>query len=201
MRRTSDRRRLDPAAAGLPVAPAASTDRVRVLVAHAGPRPAIGGVPRLIGQRLRTHHLDVDVVPARAVRDVDAYDAVLLGGAVARRRWHRHVRRFVRRHGVALAGRPVWVFSCVEPPRRGRGPVRLRGVRRPLARIGARSHELLAPGPVAAVTALVVRPVPGPDGTGHPDAGDWADRVGRTIAWEHHVRCDAIRGDVWVPTG
>jgi len=149
--------------------------RVRVLVAHAGTRATVGSVVRQVAEAMRAHRLDVDVVPARSVRDVQAYDAVLVGSAVVRRRWHRQARRFVRRHGEALAIRPVWLFSCLDPaegrPRAGR----VRGIRRAQARIEARGHEVFAPSQVAAVSR-------------------WSDRVGGSIAWEHHVRRDVIRG-------
>jgi menaquinone-dependent protoporphyrinogen oxidase len=171
--------------------------RVRVLVVHAGTRTTIGGVLRRISDAMRAHDLDVDVVPARSVRDVQAYDAVLVGSAVLRRRWHRHARRFVRRHATTLATRPVWLFSCLEPGQTGPRAGAVRGIRRMVSRLEARGHEVFDPSEVTAVSPFVARsaPDPSPEDATRPSAAErWGDRVGGSIAWEHHVRRDVIRG-------
>lgn len=171
--------------------------RGRVLVAHAGTRIAVGGALRRIGDAMRAQGLHVDVVPARAVRDVTAYDAVVIGSAVARRRWHRHARGFVRRHADALVERPVWLFSCLEPGRSDRGSGHVRGMRRRAQRLEARGHEVFDASQLAAVSPFVARPTPTAtsEGAGDPSVIDrWGERVGGAIAWEHHVRRDVIRG-------
>lgn len=42
---------------------------------------------------------------------VSGYDAVVVGGALYARHWHRDARRFVRRYATSLVGLPVWLFS------------------------------------------------------------------------------------------
>ncbi len=49
--------------------------------------------------------------PLARVTDVESYDAVVVGGGLYAGRWHKDARRFVRRHGRVLAGRPLWFFS------------------------------------------------------------------------------------------
>jgi menaquinone-dependent protoporphyrinogen oxidase len=55
--------------------------------------------------------MTADVAPARTIRSLEGYDAVIVGGALYATRWHRDARRFVRRHARQLAERPVWLFS------------------------------------------------------------------------------------------
>jgi menaquinone-dependent protoporphyrinogen oxidase len=45
------------------------------------------------------------------VATIDGYPAVIVAGALYNRRWHRHARRFTRRHANALRALPVWLVS------------------------------------------------------------------------------------------
>src|SRR6266536_3613757 len=83
----------------------------RVLVAYGSKGGGTAGIAETLGAALREDGLSVDVRPAAEVRDVSGYDAVVLGGAVYAARWHPEARKFARRHGRALRGRPVWLFS------------------------------------------------------------------------------------------
>ncbi|GAA3775834.1 hypothetical protein GCM10022206_13160 [Streptomyces chiangmaiensis] len=53
----------------------------------------------------------MNTLPAGSVGSVAPYDAVVAGGALYAGRCHGDARRFVRRHGRALAERPLWLFS------------------------------------------------------------------------------------------
>src|SRR4051812_24424491 len=81
------------------------------LVAYATRHGSTSEVAREIGATLREHGFDVDVLPAAEVRDVHAYDLVVLGGALYTGRWHRDARRFLARHRAALATRALAIFA------------------------------------------------------------------------------------------
>ncbi|MFT3774963.1 MAG: flavodoxin domain-containing protein [Minicystis sp.] len=84
---------------------------MKILVTHGSERGGTAGIADRIGATLREAGVAVDVQPAREVRDVRAYDAVIVGGALYANRWHADARRFVLRHAAALRARPVWFFS------------------------------------------------------------------------------------------
>ncbi|MFF5204367.1 flavodoxin domain-containing protein [Streptosporangium sp. NPDC000396] len=83
----------------------------KVLVAYGSARGSTREIAGWIGRTLIEQGLEAEVRSAAEVRDVDAYDAVVLGGAVYFGRWHRHARALVRRCARRLAERPVWLFS------------------------------------------------------------------------------------------
>jgi menaquinone-dependent protoporphyrinogen oxidase len=83
----------------------------KVLVAYGTKHGSTAGIAALIGSALHEAGVSVDVRPAREVRSVTTYDAVVLGGALYAGRWHRDARHFARRYASALQGRPVWLFS------------------------------------------------------------------------------------------
>ena len=54
---------------------------MKVLVAYATRHGATGGIAERIGSTLRQRGLDATVRPAAEVRDVDPYDAFVIGSA------------------------------------------------------------------------------------------------------------------------
>ncbi|GAB3430703.1 flavodoxin domain-containing protein [Flindersiella endophytica] len=82
-----------------------------VLVTYGSRYGSTAGIADLIATALRNDGLDTDVQPARNVRRVEAYDAVVIGGALYAGRWQRDARRFVRRQAKHLRGKQVWLFS------------------------------------------------------------------------------------------
>ncbi|HEY3682779.1 MAG TPA: flavodoxin domain-containing protein [Streptosporangiaceae bacterium] len=84
-----------------------------VLVAVASRRGSTAELAEWIGEALRDDDgpVTADVRDAATVRDLDPYDAVVLGSALYGGRWCRAARRFARRHRRALLRRPVWLFS------------------------------------------------------------------------------------------
>jgi menaquinone-dependent protoporphyrinogen oxidase len=84
---------------------------MRVLIVHGSKRGGTAGLAAMVGKALEDAGVTADVAPARTVRSLDGYDAVVVGGALYATRWHHDARRFVRRHAAALAARPVWLFS------------------------------------------------------------------------------------------
>jgi len=74
-----------------------------VLVAYATRYGSTQEVAEAIGETLREQGLGVEVRPAREVRTLEGYDAVVLGAALYMYRWHKDARRFLSRQRKALA--------------------------------------------------------------------------------------------------
>ncbi len=82
-----------------------------VLVAYATRHGATAGIAERIAADLSHSGIPTEVQPVHAVRDVRAYDAVVLGGAAYLFHWHKDATDFARSYRVALRERPVWLFS------------------------------------------------------------------------------------------
>jgi menaquinone-dependent protoporphyrinogen oxidase len=83
----------------------------RVLVTYASKHGSTAEIAEAVAETLRTSGLQADCREAAGVASLETYDAVVLGSAVYMKRWRREARRFLARHGKALAARPFWVFS------------------------------------------------------------------------------------------
>jgi menaquinone-dependent protoporphyrinogen oxidase len=84
---------------------------MRVLVTFGSKRGGTEGLARWLADALRQSGHTVDLQPAHEPDGLDAYDAVVVGGALYGGRWHRSARRFVKRHASELSCMPVWFFS------------------------------------------------------------------------------------------
>jgi menaquinone-dependent protoporphyrinogen oxidase len=82
-----------------------------VLIAYASRHGATRGIAERIADRLRAAGSEVDVRPAAEVRDVAAYDAVVVGAAAYMYHWLKDATHFVERNRALLATRPTWLFS------------------------------------------------------------------------------------------
>jgi menaquinone-dependent protoporphyrinogen oxidase len=82
-----------------------------VLVAHATKFGSTREVAERVAARLRDHGLDVEESPARWVKKLEGYDAVVFGGALYMFRLTRQGRRFFARHHGRLSRMPVAVFG------------------------------------------------------------------------------------------
>lgn len=154
---------------------------MRVLVAHASKKGGTTELAEWVGSELEDHGLDIEVRPAKDVKSVARYEAVVLGGALYAFMWHKDAKRFVSRNQRALRDRPVWLFSSgplddsateTEIP-----PVRF--VRRAIQRIGARGHKTFG----GRLT---------PDYKGPLPVGDWRDRS-QVEEWAAHIAAE-LRG-------
>ena len=155
---------------------------MRILVAYGSKRGGTRGLAEMVGAELERRGYDVEVRDARRVAGLEPYDAVIVGGALYAFRWHRHARRFVRRHRRALRHLPVWLFSSGpldESAATGELPP-VRHVRPAMERLGARGHMTFG-GRLAA------------DATGFPasamaksNAGDWRD-PGHVARWVDQI--------------
>ena len=82
-----------------------------VLVAYATKYGSTQEVAEAVAATLRESGLKVDIQPAREVRTLEGFDAVVLGAALYMFRWHKDALHFLSRHRKALIERPVAVFA------------------------------------------------------------------------------------------
>lgn len=84
---------------------------MRALVAYGSKRGGTVGLAEMLASELEDHGFEVDVMPARDVKEVGAYDTVVVGGALYANRRHKRARRFVKRHRTGLTRKRIWLFS------------------------------------------------------------------------------------------
>ena len=85
-------------------------DRI-VLVTYASKYGATKEIAERIGQVLHQAGLQTDVCPVDGIRDLNPYQAVILGSALYIGKWQKEAVEFVKANEKALADRPVWLFS------------------------------------------------------------------------------------------
>ena len=83
----------------------------KVLVVYATRYGSTQEVAERVAETLRENGLQVDVKPARQVRALEGYRAVVLGAPLYIGRWLKDAHRFLARHQEGLAQRPVAVFA------------------------------------------------------------------------------------------
>ena len=86
-------------------------DGERILVATASKMGSTAEIGEAIAERLRQAELLVDTAPARDVRSLVPYRAVVLGSATYIMRWRRDALAFIRRFRRELAERDLWLFQ------------------------------------------------------------------------------------------
>ena len=84
---------------------------MKVLIAYGSKRGGTAGLAAMIGDALAAAGLQTTVAPARTVKHIDGFDAVVIAGALYAARWHRDARRSARRRATQLRERPVWLVS------------------------------------------------------------------------------------------
>ena len=85
--------------------------RLKVLVAYATRYDSTKGIANFIAEKLRQLGLEAVAEEVSAARNLQDYDAFVVGSAVYTRHWLNHAREFVSRNREVLASRPVWLFS------------------------------------------------------------------------------------------
>ncbi len=155
---------------------------MRVLVVYGSKRQGTAGLAEMVADGFRREGVRAVVAPADAVRDLDLYDAVIVGGALYAGRWHKDARRFVKRLDRQLRARPVWFFSSgpLDGSAEDHEIPPTHQVAALMARIGARGHVTFG-GRLA------------PDAHGFPasamakdHAGDWRDPT-HAATWAREV--------------
>jgi menaquinone-dependent protoporphyrinogen oxidase len=85
---------------------------IKVLVAYATTHGATKEVAEAVAGTLREQELTVDVQPARQMRALEGYHAVVLGAPMYMFRLHKDAKSFLARHQAALrAGLPIAIFA------------------------------------------------------------------------------------------
>ena len=84
---------------------------VRVIVAYATKYGSTRDVAETIAEVLREGGLAVDLEPARTVKRLDDYNAVVLGAPIYIGTWHKDAKSFLAQHQQALAKRAVAIFG------------------------------------------------------------------------------------------
>lgn len=82
-----------------------------ILIAYATKHGSTHEVAEAIAGWLSEEGVETHTLPARDVRSLEGYDAVVLGAPLYMGRWHPDARGFVRRHRHALAARPFAAFA------------------------------------------------------------------------------------------
>ena len=158
-----------------------------VLVAYGSAYGSTAELAHTVGSVLDKAGLTADVRPAREVRDLSPYDAVVLGGALYGGRWQHDARRFARRQGRALSRRPLWLFSSgpLDSSASRRDLPSPRSVRRTARRLGARGQATFGGCLDARASGRIARSIvqtgKGGDFRDFDAVSEWASGVAREI--------------------
>ncbi|WP_133913091.1 flavodoxin domain-containing protein [Streptomyces sp. NBC_00582] len=159
----------------------------KVLVTYGTTNGSTAEIAEAVAAVLRKDGLSAEARPAPDVASVASYDAVVVGGGLYAGRWHKDARRFVRRHGRTLAGRPVWLFSSgpLDPSASERDIPPVRGVRRAMTRLDARGHITfggrLEEGAKGRVAGMILRSGKGGDFRDFTAIETWAAGIGHEL--------------------
>lgn len=82
-----------------------------VLVAYATKYGSTQEVAEAIATILRERGCEAEVRPARDVRSLEGFGAVVLGAALYMGRWHADAHRFLKRHRAVISSLPVAIFA------------------------------------------------------------------------------------------
>jgi menaquinone-dependent protoporphyrinogen oxidase len=85
--------------------------QMNILVSYASKYGATAEIAEKIGEVLRGAGLSIEILPAKQVKDLSPYNAVVLGSAVYYGRWRKPAVKFLKKNQKWLAERPVWLFS------------------------------------------------------------------------------------------
>ena len=84
---------------------------MKTLVTYATRHGATKGIAVHVGQAFERAGFDVVVRPIGQARDLEDYDAIVIGAAAYMMRWLKEATDFVRDHRAVLATKAVWTFS------------------------------------------------------------------------------------------
>jgi menaquinone-dependent protoporphyrinogen oxidase len=160
---------------------------LHVLVAYGSRNGGTEGIAEVVAATLRECGIDAQAREAAGVRDLRGYEAVILGGALYNRQWHRDAQRFSRRHGTALRERPAWLFSSgpLDAAGAASDPPPVPAVAAVANRIGARGHRTfggrLDDGAKGFIAHAMVRNGRGGDFRDMEQVSTWAREVAASL--------------------
>ncbi|MEU5321088.1 flavodoxin domain-containing protein [Streptomyces sp. NPDC021056] len=165
----------------------------KVLVAYGTTNGSTARIAEAVAAVLRKEGFTAEALPAGAVARVTPYDAVVLGGGLYAGRWHKHARRFARRHGGELAGLPLWLFSSgpLDASASERDIPPVPGVQKAITRLDARGHVTfggcLEEGAKGWVARMILRNGKGGDFRDFDRIEQWARQIAdELVADEKH---------------
>ncbi|HTJ43953.1 MAG TPA: flavodoxin domain-containing protein [Kofleriaceae bacterium] len=159
----------------------------RILVTFGSKRGGTAEIAARIAGTLRARGHEVDCERASLARDVERYDAIVVGGALYALRWAREASRFVARQADTLRARAVWMFSSgpLDDGASERAIPPTRQVARLMARVGAIGHATfggrLAPDAKGFIAASMAKKRSG-DWRDWAQVDAWAVRIDRELA-------------------
>ncbi len=81
----------------------------KILVAYTTNAGSTAEAARMVGEELREHGVDVDILRLEHVTSLEPYSAVVVGGPMIMG-WHRAAVRFIKKNQAALSRMPVAYF-------------------------------------------------------------------------------------------
>jgi menaquinone-dependent protoporphyrinogen oxidase len=82
-----------------------------VLIVYASKRGSTEQVARRIGEVLRAQGLSTAIEPAKEIKELDGFRAVVVGGSIYMGHWHKEAGDFLHRYHAALSELPFAVFA------------------------------------------------------------------------------------------
>jgi menaquinone-dependent protoporphyrinogen oxidase len=83
----------------------------KILVAYATKHGATFEIAERIGKKLEENNLKVEILPAKQVKDLTGYAAVIIGSGVYIGQWIKDAGKFLHANETVLKTLPVWIFS------------------------------------------------------------------------------------------
>ena len=83
-----------------------------ILLAYATKYGSTAEIAEAMAEAMRKKDVEVSVQPARQVRSLSDYQAVVLGAPLFMYKWHKDARRFLAKQRKALESMPVAVFAA-----------------------------------------------------------------------------------------
>lgn len=148
---------------------------MKVLVSAASKHGATAGIADAIGSAFMLRGFEVAVKEPGHVKEIDTFDAVVLGSAVYAGHWMKPAIELTKRFVEGFSGKPVWLFSSGplgDPPKPIEDPVDVADV---MQMTGARAHRLFAGKLDKAVLSFPERAIVGALRAPQGDFRDWVE--------------------------
>jgi menaquinone-dependent protoporphyrinogen oxidase len=86
----------------------------KILITYASRSGVTAEIATAIGKSFSKNGIPVDVLPMEEVKDLDQYQAVIVGSAIRDRAWLPYAMQFVKVHRAELSQRPLATFTvCI----------------------------------------------------------------------------------------